>query len=56
MNVDLNIYNSRNYMKVLNNIDKYNNIIIYNSRNYMKVLNTKWWSSKIYESTIVEII
>ena len=53
----INIYNSRNYIKVLN-IKKYqlNNLNIYNSRNYIKVLNSDRLKQPAKESTIVEII
>ena len=49
------IYNSRNYLRLLNFLDRASILAIYNSRNYLRLLN-ELWADTWKESTTVEII
>ena len=51
------MYNSRNYLKLLNSKEEYEDAMaIYNSRNYLKLLNCIAEDYPGMQSTIVEII
>ena len=53
----IKMYNSRNYLKLLNSKEEYEDAMaIYNSRNYLKLLNCIAEDYPGMQSTIVEII
>ena len=52
----LSIYNSRNYLQLLNLAVLTRQTFIYNSRNYLQLLNVKPYNVNLVLSTTVEII